>query len=90
MQIENLYNPQTEYFEEEDFITCSNLKQTAMVLDILRNRILNFFMKKGVLIEDPASTFIDADCQIESGTIIKPFNQITDKSVIEKNVVLNS
>ena len=90
MQIDNLYNPQIEYFEEEDFITCLNLKQTAMVSEILKNRILNFFMKKGVIIEDPASTFIDADCQIEPGTIIKPFNQITNKSVIKKNVLINS
>ncbi|HAJ77504.1 MAG TPA: hypothetical protein DCO89_00350 [Clostridiales bacterium] len=90
MQIENLYNPQTEYFEEEDFIICSNLKQTAMVSEILKNRILNYFMKKGVVIEDPASTFIDADCQIEAGVIIKPFNQILNKSIIEKNAIIDS
>ena len=90
MQIESLLSPQTEYFEEEDFITCLNFKQTAMVAEILKNRILNFFMKKGVFIEDPASTFIDADCRIEAGTVIKPFNQITNQSIIEKNVVLES
>ena len=90
MKIDSLLNPQMEYFEEEDFITCYNLKQTAMVREVLKNRILDYFMKNGVIIEDPTSTFIDADCQIEEGTIIKPFNQIRGQSVIEKNVFLDS
>lgn len=90
MQIDSLLNPQMQYFEEEDFITCSNLKQTAMVNEILKNRILNYFMKNGVIIEDPSSTFIDADCQIAEGTVIKPFNQIRGTSIIEANVLIDS
>ena len=90
MRIDSLLNPQIQYFDEEDFITCYNLKQTAMVREILRNRILDYLMKNGVMIEDPTSTFIDADCEIEEGTLIKPFNQILGQSVIEKNVTLNS
>jgi bifunctional N-acetylglucosamine-1-phosphate-uridyltransferase/glucosamine-1-phosphate-acetyltransferase GlmU-like protein len=90
MQIDSLLNPQFQYFEEEDFITCLNLKQTAMVEEVLKNRILSYFMKKGVIIEDPSSTFIDADCQIEAGTIIKPFNQIRGNSIIEANALIDS
>ena len=90
MQIESLLNPQMQYFEEEDFMTCLNFKQTAMVGEVLRNRILSYFMKNGVFIEDPTSTFIDADCQIASGTVIKPFNQIKGHSVIENDVIINS
>ena len=90
MQIDSLLNPQMQYFEEEDFITCYSLKQVAIVREILKNRILNYFMKNGVIIEDPASTFIDADVQIEKNTQIAPFCKITGQSIIEQNVYVGS
>lgn len=89
-KIEKILNPQMQYFEEEDFMTCLNFKQTAMVGEVLKNRILTYFMKNGVFIEDPSSTFIGADCQIGEGTVIKPFNQIKGHSVIEGGVEINS
>ena len=90
MQIDSLLNPQMQYFEEEDFITCYSLKQVAIVREILKNRILNYFMKNGVVIEDPASTFIDADVQIAKNTHIEPFCKILGQSVIEDNVFIGS
>ena len=89
-KIESLLNPQIEYFEEEDFITCHSLKQFAMVADIMKNRILSYFMKNGVVILDPQSTFIDCDVKIGSGTIIEPFNKILGKTIIESNVQIKS
>lgn len=90
LQIDSLLNPQMQYFEEEDFITCYSLKQVAIVREILKNRILNYFMKNGVIIEDPASTFIDADVQIEKNTRIEPFCKIEGQSIIEQNVLVGS
>lgn len=90
IQIESLLNPQIQYFEEEDFITCYNLKQVAMVGEVLKNRILSYFMKNGVVIFDPASTFVDADVQIGAGTVIEPFNKILGQTIIENNVHLGS
>ena len=90
MRIDSLLNPQMQYFEEEDFMTCLNFKQTAMVAEVLKNRILTYFMKNGVFIEDPNSTFVDADCQIGEGTVIKPFNQIRGHTVIESGVEIQS
>ena len=90
IQIESLLNPQVEYFEEEDFITCHSLKQLAMVTDVMKNRILSHFMKNGVVIVDPQSTFVDCDVKIGSGTTIEPFNKISGKTIIEKNVKLGS
>ena len=88
MQIDSLLNPQMQYFEEEDFITCYNLKQFAMVGEVLKNRILSYFMKNGVVIFDPASTFVDAEVQIGTGTVIEPFNKISGQTIIENNVHL--
>ena len=88
LEIDSLLNPQIQYFEEEDFITCYSLKQYSMICDIMKNRIQSYFMKNGVVFEDPASTFVDADVQIGKGTVIAPFNQIKGKTVIEDNVVI--
>lgn len=90
MQIDSLLSPQTQYFEEEDFITCYSLKQYSMIKDIMKNRILSYFMKNGVVFEDPSSTFVDADVQIGKNTVVAPFNQIKGKTVIESGVYIGS
>lgn len=90
MNIGALNDIQTQYFEEEDFITCHSLKQTAMVRDILKNRILSYFMKNGVDILDTTSVFVDADSQIHANSIIEPFVCIKGKSVVEQNVKLGA
>ena len=90
LNIDKLLNPQIEYFEEEDFMTCLDYKQTAMIEEILRNRILTYFMKSGVKIDDPSTTYIDADAQIAPGTVIEPFNQIKGQSIFESGVILKS
>lgn len=89
-KIDKLLNPFEQYFEEEDFITCYSLKQLSIINEILKNRILNYFMKNGVEIVDPASTFIDADVQIACDTKIEPFCKIIGKSLIEQNVLIGS
>ena len=88
LSLENLNGLQMQYFEEEDFVTCSSLKQYAMANDILHNRILDFFMKNGVVIKDPASTFIDAEVDIEPNVVIEPFNTICGKSIIKSGTYL--
>lgn len=90
LNLQNLLNPQTEYFEEEDFITCYDLKQFSIVSDILKNRILTYFMRNGVVIRDTATTFIDADVQIEPNTTICPFVTISGQSIIESDVEIGS
>lgn len=89
-KIDKLISPAEQYFEEEDFITCYSLKQVSIVSDVLKNRILSYFLKNGVLIMDTASTFIDADVQIAGDTKIEPFCKILGQSVIEQNVLIGS
>lgn len=90
IEIEQLLNPQVQYFDEEDFITCSSLKQYAMISDIMKNRILSYHMKNGVLFKDPTTTFVDADVQIGKDTVIEPFCQIYGKTIVESNVKIGS
>lgn len=89
-RIDKLLSPQVQYFNEEDFITCYNLKQLSLVSDIMRNRILSFHQKNGVMIVDSSSTFIDADVSIEDNVIICPNNKILGNSIIQKNSFISA
>ena len=51
-------------------------------------RIAFAWMKKGVVITDPASTFIDSTAKIGKGTVVEPFSFIKGKTVIGKNCVI--
>lgn len=85
---QEVMSPLNHYFDGEDFITCFDYKQLALIQDILKNRILDFHMANGVNIINPLSTFIEADVIIESGTIIEQNNIIKGLSFIDKNVKL--
>ena len=87
--IDKLYNPQMHYFDEEDFITCFNLKQYSLVMDILKARIIAFHQNNGVVIEDATSTIIDADVSIDSGVIVKASSKILGKSLVESGAVIS-
>lgn len=89
LTIDKLYAPQVQYFEEEDFITCYNLKQFALVNDILKSRILSYHQKNGVVITDPVSTIIEADVSIEEGVKLLAGSKILGNSVIEKGAVIS-
>ncbi len=85
---DKVYATETHYFDEEDFITAFNFKQVALIGDILRGRILNHHMERGVQIEDPASTFIGPDVRIGEGTVIGANNTLKGTAVIKNNVKL--
>ena len=86
--VDKIYNPQIAYFNEEDFMAAYNLKQLAMIGDILKGRILSYHLKQGVRIIDTATTYIDAEVDIEENVVIYPNNSIKGKSYIEKGVTL--
>ncbi|MBQ0017276.1 MAG: hypothetical protein KBT30_01430 [Clostridiales bacterium] len=88
-QVEKLYNPQLQYFEEEDFITCFNLKQYALISDIMKNRIISYHQKQGVRFTDVSSVIIDADVSIESDVLIKSGNKIFGNTIIETGAIIS-
>lgn len=88
LTVDKLYSPQMQYFEEEDFITCYNLKQMCMVADIMKNRILSYHMKNGVRILDVNATYIDADVSVEPDVVIFPNTHIAGDSVVESGVII--
>lgn len=84
-KIDSLLSPQTQYFEE-DFMTCYNLKQTSIIADVLKNRILTYFMNNGVLINDVTGVSVDADCQIDADCCLHTNVQINGDTILENNV----
>lgn len=86
--VEKLYSPQTCYFDEEDFMTAYNLKQFAMINDVFKNRIVSYFMKKGVNFVDANNVYIEADVNIESDVTIYPFNSLKGETIISSGTVL--
>lgn len=67
---------------DDDFVTVVNYNQLAYAAEILRSRIVYFFMERGVEIVDPNSTFIGANVVIESGAKIHPFCTLKGKTII--------
>lgn len=71
-------------------------RQLATAEGIMRSRILDKLMDKGVTIMDPASTFIEASVEIGMDTIVYPFTwlegqtKIGEQAIIGPNVRLNN
>lgn len=85
---ESIISGQTEYFDEEDFLTVYDLKQLAYATEILNNRIIDFHLRKGVFIENPALCHIDADVVIERGTQLFGNQNLRGRCIVGKNCVL--
>lgn len=62
--------------------------QLAEAEQILRQRILQYWMAEGVTIIDPNSTFIDADVQLAQDVTLLPFTFLKGKTRIEEDAVI--
>jgi bifunctional UDP-N-acetylglucosamine pyrophosphorylase/glucosamine-1-phosphate N-acetyltransferase len=56
----------------------------------MRNRILSYHMRNGVMIEDPSSTFIGSGVSIGKGVRISPNNIISGNTVIKDDVRIDA
>ncbi|HWP98184.1 MAG TPA: bifunctional UDP-N-acetylglucosamine diphosphorylase/glucosamine-1-phosphate N-acetyltransferase GlmU [Syntrophomonadaceae bacterium] len=61
---------------EQDILGVNDRIQLSVVDKIMRNRIHEKLINQGVVIRDPATTFIDADVEVGLDTIILPFTII--------------
>lgn len=86
--VDKIYNPQTQNFDEEDFIKVDSSKSFSLALDVLKNRIISYHQQNGVIFENSSSVFIDATVNIEKNVIIKNNVTILGKSIIRENCKL--
>lgn len=68
--------------EEEESYGVNSRDELARAFQILQRRIHEHWMKEGVTIADPRSTFIDSRATIGQDTVILPFSYIQGPSVI--------
>lgn len=66
----------------------NNKEDLAFAEGVMRKRILSKLMRDGITIQDPATTFIDADVKIGKDTIIRPFSFIERQVRIGKNCII--
>ena len=78
----------TNFGKNTDFFVVSDSKKLYEATNVIKNRILDFHINSGIIIEDKNSTHIDADVIIENGTIIKQNNALYGLTYIGKNCTL--
>ncbi len=62
--------------------------ELAEVGEKLRRRILRDLMLSGVTIEDPATTFVDADVTVGQDTTLLPFTRLSEGTTIGEDCVI--
>lgn len=77
-------------FSGDDFFVVDDMQKVAAAREILRTRIVNYHLDRGVDIFDPMTVYIDIDVVIESGVTIAPNNIIKGKTIIKKDAVIES
>lgn len=55
---------------------------------VLRKRVLEHWMREGVTIMDPVSTFIDDEVELAQDVTILPFTHLTGKTRVEEDAVI--
>jgi len=71
-RINQIYAPSTLFADSEDFLMAEDFVSLSKIGEIMKNRILTNFMKNGVQIVDPSSTYIESLVTIGENTIIYP------------------
>jgi len=74
--------------DAREILGINDRRQLAQAEHIMRERILDDLMLRGVTITDPGSTFVDADASIGQDSVIHPFSTITGRSVIGEDCVI--
>ena len=77
-----------EIEDETEILGANSQKELSSLFQIAKEKILDRLMNAGVTIEDPSSTFVGPDAQIEAGTILKPFTFVYGKSVVASNAII--
>ena len=77
-------------FGEEDFEKIDDARKISFAFKVLNQRILSYHKDNGVVLFGEDTIFVDADVEIEGGTVIYPNNIIKGQSYIGRGVILES
>ena len=79
-----------EFSDPEIFLGVNNLVDLQKASKVLRRKKLDQFMKQGVLIHDPETTYLDDSVVINPGVEIYPGVHLYGNTIIESGVVIES
>ena len=85
-----LLSTAVEKFNQQDFTIIDDAQKVAFAFKILQERIVSYHKQNGVIFFGEETTFVDADVEIEAGTVIYPNNILKGESYIGHNVILES
>lgn len=85
-----LLSSAVERFGDDDLMVIDDAAKLSFAFDQLNKRIIEYHKKRGVTFYGENTIFVDADVEIEEGTIIYPNNILKGESFIGKNVILES
>lgn len=77
-------------FDNEDFLVVDNPQKASLAFKVLNRRILEYHKKNGVVIFGENTVFIDADVEIEAGTVVYPNNILKGETYVGHNAILES
>ena len=77
-------------FGKDDFFVVDETAKISFAYKVLNERILSYHKENGVILFGENTIFIDADVEIEGGTIVYPNNILKGQTYIGKGVILES
>jgi len=90
MNIDVLFSPVKKNFNIRQFEQINTPKALSSASKILQAKILEYHKENGVTLLGENTIFIDADVEIEAGSVIYPNNILKGQTYIGKNVLLDS
>ena len=90
MNIDVLFSPIKKNFNVRQFEQINTPKALSSASKVLQAKILEYHKENGVTLFGENTIFIDADVEIEEGTVIYPNNIIKGQTYIGKNVTLDA
>ncbi len=89
MTIDVLFSPVKKSFNARQFEQINTPKALSSASKVLQAKILDYHKENGVTLLGESTIFIDADVEIEEGTVIYPNNILKGQTYIGKNVTLD-
>ncbi len=74
---------QSDEPNDGEFKTVVDSESLSAVTDVIRQRILRYHARNGVVISDFKNTYIDADVVIARGAVVEPYNFLKGRTVVK-------
>lgn len=85
---DSVYAPSINEEPDEDFFAVGNAIDFETCVKVLKERILSYHKRNGVIFIDSQSVYIDAEVDIASGVTIYPYTHIYGNSIIESGAII--